>query len=125
LGEAGLMRVRPGQVRVPDVAFYSWEQFPNRLLPPGQILDLVPDLAVEILSPTNTKKKMTRKRREYFARGGKLGWEVYPKKRLVHVFTTPSEKTTVGKNGTLDGGTVLPGFTLSVKEWFERAGERD
>src|ERR1700693_365569 len=43
LGEGGLMRVSAGQVRIPDVAFYSWNQFPNKLLPEGQILDLVPD----------------------------------------------------------------------------------
>src|SRR5204862_3400091 len=122
LGEAGLMRVAPGQIRVSDVAFYSWEHFPHGLLPRGQILDLVPDLAVEILSPTNTRKEMARKRREYFAGGAKLVWEVYPEKRLVHVFTSPREKTTVDEDGTLDGGTVLPGFSLSVREWFDRAG---
>jgi Uma2 family endonuclease len=125
LGEAGLMRVGPGQVRIPDVAYYSWEHFPNEVLPPGQILDLVPDLAVEILSPANTKREMARKRREYFAGGAKLVWEVYPEKRLVNAFTSPREKTTVDENGTLDGGTVLPGFTLSVKKWFDRAGKRD
>jgi Uma2 family endonuclease len=125
LGEGGLMRVDTGQIRIPDVAFYSWEHFPNRLLPRGQILDLVPDLAVEILSPTNTKKEMERKRREYFAGGAKLVWEVYPEKRWVKVFKSPEEAITVKENGTLDGGTALPGFTLLVKEWFDRAGTRD
>src|SRR5579862_864291 len=46
LGEGGLMRVDPGQIRIPDVAFYSWDHFPNKLLPRGQILDVVPDMAV-------------------------------------------------------------------------------
>jgi Uma2 family endonuclease len=124
LGEGGLMRVRPKQVRIPDVAFYAWEHFPDKLLPQGQILNLVPDLAVEILSPTNTKKEMARKRREYFAGGAKLVWEVYPDKHLVKVFTAPKDATTVDEGGTLEGGTVLPGFTLSVREWFHRAGKR-
>jgi Uma2 family endonuclease len=124
LGESGLMRVDAEQIRIPDVAFYSWDHFPKKLLPLGQILDVVPDLAVEILSPTNTNKEMDRKRREYFAGGAKLVWEVYPQEKLVKAFTAPKEATTIDENGVMDGGTVLPGFTLSVKEWFERAGKR-
>jgi Uma2 family endonuclease len=124
LGEGGLMRVEEAQVRIPDVAFYSWSKFPNELLPRGQILNLVPELAVEILSPTNTKKEMERKRREYFEGGAELVWEVHPEKQIVNVFTAPEEKTTISMDGVLDGGTVLPGFTLSVKDWFEQAGKR-
>jgi Uma2 family endonuclease len=124
LGEGGLMRVDFGQVRVPDVAFYSWEHFPNKVLPQGQILDLVPDLAVEILSPSNTKKEMERKRGEYFAGGAKLVWEVYPEKKVVKVYTGPKQVKTIDENGTLLGGSVLPGFKLPVKRWFEEAGKR-
>ena len=79
---------------------------------------------MEILSPTNTKKEMERKRREYFEGGAILVWEVYPDKQCVDVFTAPEEKTTISADGTVDGGTVLPGFTLSVSEWFAEAGER-
>jgi Uma2 family endonuclease len=124
LGEKGLMRVDEEQVRIPDVAFYSWDHFPNKLLPPGQILDVVPDFAVEIISPGNTKKEMERKRGEYFAGGAELVWEVFPVERTVHVYTSPEDPMIVDENGTLDGGEVLPGFTLSVHEWFEQAGRR-
>ncbi len=124
LGDGGLMRVNPEQVRIPDVAFYSWDHFPNKILPLGQILDKVPDLAVEIWSPGNTTKEMDRKRQEYFSGGAKLVWEVFPQQRLVKVYMAVNEETTVDENGILDGGTVLPGFTLPVKEWFERAGKR-
>ena len=123
-GEGGLMRVDDAQVRVPDIAFYSWSQFPKKLLPRVQILNLVPKLAVEILSPTNTKKEMKRKRREYFDGGAEIVWEVHPDKRTVDVYADADEKTTVGIDGTVDGGNVLPGFTLSLKEWFDEAGER-
>lgn len=123
LGEAGLMRVEPKQVRIPDVAFYSWEQFPGRILPLGSILDRVPDLAVEILSPSNTKKEMARKRKEYFLGGCTLVWEVDPLKRTVRVYTSPDESTLVREKGTLEGGTVLPGFTLPVADWFKQAGQ--
>src|SRR5262249_13802360 len=66
LAPDAMLRVLPNQVRLPDVSYFSWEHFPNRILPPGAILDRVPDLAVEILSPTNTAEEMKRKRREYF-----------------------------------------------------------
>ncbi len=122
LGESGMMRVEPNQVRMPDVAFYSWEQFPGRVLPRGSILDRVPDLAVEVLSPSNTKKEMARKRKEYFLGGCTLVWEVDPIKKTVRVYTAPDESKLVREKGTLDGGTVLPGFKLPVTQWFARAG---
>lgn len=124
LGADGLVRMEPGQVRLPDVSFFAWEKFPNRLLPREAILDRQPDLAVEILSPSNTRAEMARKRREYFAGGARLVWEVNPETRRVRVYTAPDAFTEVGEEGSLDGGPVLPGFSLSVRRWFERAGER-
>jgi len=124
LGEGGMMRLQLGQVRIPDVAFYSWEHFPNRILSLDQILDQVPDLAVEVLSPSNTAKEMERKLREYFAGGARLVWYVEPEKRIVDVFTSVDQLTTLDESQSLDGGEVLPGFKLSIKDWFARAGQR-
>ncbi len=122
---AGMIRTEEIQVRMPDVAYISWDHFPGRLLPPGQILDLRPDLAVEILSPNNTRAELDRKRREYFDGGTKLVWQVYPTTRRVRVCTAVDEFTELGEDDTLDGGTVLlPGFTLSIRRWFDRAGQR-
>jgi Uma2 family endonuclease len=123
LGAAGMMRPRPGLVRMPDVAFYSWSQFPNRRLPRGQILGRIPELAVEVLSPKNTKKEMDRKRSEYFRGGAQLVWQVYPKKQQVRVYTTVDQFDELGEDKSLTGGVVLPGFTLSVRRWFEYAGQ--
>lgn len=123
-GESSLTRVEPGELRMPDVSFYSWEHFPTRVMPPGQILDTVPDLAVKVLSPSNTKKEMERKRQEYFHGGAHLVWEIDPIKKTIRVYTAPDESKLVREKGTLDGGTVLPGFTLSVAKFFRRVGER-
>jgi Uma2 family endonuclease len=125
LGEAGMTRMEPGLVRMPDVAFYSWEHFPNRLLPAGAFLEIAPDLAVEILSPSNTEREMDRKRREYFDGGTRLVWQVYPPTRRVRVYTAVDAFVECDENQTLEGGTVLPGFTLSIRRWFERAGQRE
>lgn len=124
LAPDGMIRVETDQVRMPDVSYFSWDHFPNRVLPAGAILDAVPDLAVEILSASNTPAEMDRKRQEYFGGGCRLVWEVDPDKKTVRVYTAVEESMLVDENGTLDGGEVLPGFTLSVAEWFARAGKR-
>ncbi len=120
-GESGLTRVEPGQLRMPDVSFYSWSHFPDHRPTTGQILNVVPDLAIEVLSPSNTPKEMKRKRKEYFLGGSTLVWEVNPIKKTVRVYNAPDESRLVREKGTLDGGTVLPGFKLSVVELFQRA----
>jgi Uma2 family endonuclease len=125
LGAAGMMRPQPGFVRMPDVAFYSWSKFPNRRLPRGQILDHTPDLAVEVLSPSNTEKEMDRKRGEYFSGGAHLVWQVYPPMQRVRVYTAADQFEEFGEDEILTGGAVLPGFTLSVRRWFELAGQRE
>jgi Uma2 family endonuclease len=124
LGADGMTRMEPGLVRMPDVAFHSWAHFPNRLLPPGSFVEQAPDLAVEILSPSNTKREMDRKRAEYFAGGSHLVWQVYPPSRRVRVYTSVDAFVELTDEETLDGGAVLPGFTLSIRRWFERAGQR-
>src|SRR5262249_19529292 len=55
VGADGMMRLAAGQVRIPDAAFISWERFPDRRIPDAPIPDLAPDLAVEVLSVSNTK----------------------------------------------------------------------
>lgn len=117
-GADGMMRLFPGLVRMPDVAFASWGRFPDRKVPLEPIPDLVPDLAVEVLSQSNTPKEMKLKRSEYFAAGVKLVWIVDPVKRGVTVFTSPDVSTEVANDQTLDGGEILPGFSLSLQDLF-------
>ena len=125
LGADGTVRLMPGLVRIPDVAFVSWRHFPNRRLPRQPIPDLVPDLAVEVLSEGNTETEMANKLQEYFRAGVQLVWYVYPETRTVQVYTSPSDVRLLAEDDTLDGATVLPGFRLSIREWFAEAGERE
>ncbi len=71
-GADGLIQLLPHQVRIPDVAYFVWEQFPNRRLPREAVPHIVPDLAVEILSRNNTPTEMHRKLREYVQAGVRL-----------------------------------------------------
>jgi Uma2 family endonuclease len=117
-GEQGLMRLMPGLARAPDVSFISWTQIPDRESPRAPVPDLYPDLAVEILSPSNTRGEMARKRKEYFLAGTGLVWQVNPRKRTVDVYTAPDEFTTLTQSDTLDGGDALPGFRLQIRDIF-------
>ncbi len=125
LGADAMIQMEPRQVRLPDVSFFGWHQFTSRLLPRTRILGRRPDLAVEVISASNTEQEMERKRGEYFAGGADLVWQVYPDTRRVRIYTAVDRFEEIGEDETLTGGAVLPGFTLSVRRWFERAGRRE
>lgn len=121
-GPDGTMQIMIKLVRIPDVAFISWDRFADRRMPKEAVPLVVPNLAAEVLSKGNTRKEMEIKRKEYFEAGVELVWEIDPKKRTVAVYTSPLELTTLGIDDTLDGGAVLPGFKLPLNELF---GELD
>ena len=95
-GEAGLLKILPGQIRAPDVAFIRWERFPGRKPPKAAIYAIVPDLTVEILSEGNTKAEMDRKLRDYFQAGVQLVWYIEPKTRTARAYTAASVWTEIG-----------------------------
>jgi Uma2 family endonuclease len=121
-GEQGTMRIVPGLVRIPDIAFLSWDRLPGRRIPDEPIPQVFPDLAVEILSESNTPGEMERKRRELFAAGTRLVWEVNPRNQTAAVYTSPSDVVILTEADALDGGDVLPGFVLPLRDLF---GELD
>jgi len=118
----GMMRLAPALFRAPDVAFIAWGRIPGGRLSEDSLAGVVPDLAVEVLSPSNTRAEMARKRREYFLAGVRLVWEVDPATRTVAVFDAPEHSTLLDESRNLDGGEVLPGFVLPLVDLF---GELD
>ncbi|MBA4065132.1 MAG: Uma2 family endonuclease [Isosphaera sp.] len=117
-----LLRLAPGTQRLPDVSFTAWANLPSADAHLQRVGRYAPDLAVEILSPTNRPAEIDRKRREYFAAGTKLVWEVDPEDRTVAVYADPRRPdlmTLLRETDTLDGGTVLPGFALPLAELFD------
>jgi Uma2 family endonuclease len=117
-GPDGTVRLTSGSVRIPDVAFTSWDRLPGRRRPTQPIPDLAPELAMEVLSTSNTPTEMLRKRHDYFNANVRLVWEIDPDARTVTVYTSPTEATVLNESMTLDGGAVLPGFTLSLRDFF-------
>jgi Uma2 family endonuclease len=118
LGAAGMLQLSPGLARIPDAAFLSMDKFPRGRFPKGAIAPLAPDLAVEVLSPSNTKNEMDEKLRDYFAHGTRLVWYVDPKTQSIDAYTSPTDKRTYRAPGNMDGGSVLPGFELNIAELF-------
>ena len=116
----GTLRLMPGLVRLPDVAFISWNQLPSRKYPNEPIASLIPDLAVEVLSESNTRGEMERKLKEYFLTGTQLAWIVDPIKRIVDVHTSLDQFNRLKEGESLDGGSVLPGFRLPLDQLFAR-----
>jgi Uma2 family endonuclease len=121
-GADGPFRLAKGLVRLPDVCFVSWKKIPDRRNWMKSISDLSPDLAIEVISPGNTRKEMDRKLHEYFAAGTTLVWYIDPRTRSAVAYTSPSQSTRHTQDQSLDGSPVLPGFALSLKELFDRAG---
>ncbi len=118
LGADGMARLAPGLLRIPDVSYFRWERFPGRLIPSIAFAEFAPDLAVEVLSPSNTTKEMNRKLDDYFKTGVRLVWFIDPKKRTVEVFTAVDRSTVLQESDTLDGGDVLPGFSVPLSQLF-------
>lgn len=116
-----IMRLQPGLNRLPDVSFTAWTSLPSNNAHLQPVADFPPDLAVEVVSEGNTRAEIDRKRREFLAAGTKLVWIIEPEDRTVEVYADPQQPdlmTRLRVNDTLDGGTILPGFTLPLTDLF-------
>ncbi len=107
----------PDTVLAPDLAFVCNERIPPTGIPvaywPG-----APDLAVEVVSPGNTRREMDEKISEYLAAGVRLIWIVTPKQRTVTVHRPGQEAQTLAESDVLDGQDVVPGFQYSIAKLF-------
>jgi Uma2 family endonuclease len=118
-GEQGPYRLRLGLVRLPDVAFISWSRIPGDPTKLPAIAPVVPNLAIEVLSESNTKQEIDLKLGEYFSSGVELAWIFDPEARTVAVYDSPDAPSKVlNQAEVLDGGRVLPGFVLNLPDLF-------
>lgn len=118
-----LYRPIQGNLRIPDATVCLNDKFPSGRVERLPYADFAPDLAAEILSASNTAAEIERKRRELFASGMKLFWVVDPARRTVDVYTSADHCQTLTEDDVLGGGDLLPGFQISIREWFREAEE--
>jgi Uma2 family endonuclease len=120
LAPDALLRILGHQIRAPDVSFIRWERFVDRHVPREQVFPVAPDLAIEILSPGNTKDEMARKLREYFASGVRLVWYIDPETRTAWAYTAEDRAIRFASSGSLEAGEILPGFALPLARLFAK-----
>ena len=116
----GPMKLFAGLVRFPDVAFVFWDRLPDRKVPTAPVPELAPDLAVEVLSESNTRAELIRKRGEYFRAGVKLVWLVDPATRTACPITSPDDFQELTDSDVLDGGELLPDLRIPLAELFDK-----
>ena len=106
--------------RRPDVAYVSYDRWPSgrRLSYEQNAWDVVPNITIETINPSDFNEEVLEKIDEYFRAGVELVWIVYPKQKQVYVYQSPTSIQVLTEKDTLDGGKVLPGFQLPLKELF-------
>lgn len=117
-GLAFVLRRNPDVVRIPDVSFVPWERVPE-----GGASEFFwegpPTLAVEIVSPSDRANDIQERVQDYLDAGTRLVWVLWPRTRSVSVFTPHADTRELGPDSTLDGGSLLPGFSVRVSDLFE------
>ncbi len=107
----------PDTVREPDIAFTSVEKRPLDAHIRGYA-EVVPDLVVEITSPSDSRREAHDKARMWLSHGGRLVWVVDPETRTVDVHAPAAPVTTLLEGDSLSGHDVIPGFTCPVRAAF-------
>ncbi len=119
-----LFDLQIGRNRRPDVAFIRYDRWPRRrAIPPGDAWVVVPNLAVEMISPTNTQQEVLDKLADYFRAGVSLVWVIHPQHGLAYVYTSQKDVKVLDSGDTLDGGEVIPGLMLPLATLFDIEGD--
>ncbi len=112
------LRLEPQLDRRPAVAYVPFERWPDRVIPEAEAWAVIPALAVEIVSKTNTAVEIQEKLGDYFASGVSQAWVIYPRQKKAHVYDSPKNIRILDEHDTLEGGAVLPGVRLPVSQLF-------
>lgn len=110
--------------RKPDVAYVSYDRWPRGRKPaPKDAWNVVPDLAVEVVSDSNSANEIQTKIQDYFRCGVRLVWVVYPNQEHIYVYESPTRIDVRLKEHVLDAGPIIPGFRLPLAELFAAEDE--
>ncbi len=108
-----------GNDRKPDVAFVSVQTWAaNRPIPRVNAWAIAPDLAIEVISPTDKAFDVIDKVREYFAGGVRQIWHVYSNVEQVFIFDSPHTVRILNRADELSGDPLVPGFRLALSDLF-------
>jgi Uma2 family endonuclease len=105
-------------LRAPDISFVTEARLKS-LRPLKSFFEGAPDLAVEVLSSTNTRREMDRRLRDFFESGTQIVWIIDPERQMAEVCYSLTNRKLIGPGGALEGEHLLPGFTLPLDSLFE------
>ena len=105
--------------RAPDISFVSKARLKGFKRSANQFFPGAPDLAVEVLAPSNTPQEITERLKDFFSSGTKLAWIIHPKEQFVEVCHSPTERKILGAGADLDGEILLPGFRYPIADLFK------
>jgi Uma2 family endonuclease len=108
----------PNPLRLSDGAFVAAGRLPGDRPPARGYLKVAPDLVLEVLSPNDNASEIRQKVVDYLAVGVRLVWVAYPDTCVVDAFSIDGSVRTYGPLSVLDGGDVLPGFSVPVASLF-------
>jgi Uma2 family endonuclease len=111
-------KMKAGNKRAPDLSFVSKMRLKGVKRLPKGFFEGAPDLAVEVISPSNTFEELHDKIVEYFENGCRLVWVINPDEQSVLVYYHPQPDRLLKITDVLDGEQVIPGFTLPVADLF-------
>ena len=111
-----LLETDPDLVLAPDVAFIRRER--QHLGDTARYIPVAPDLAVEVISPSDRLTQVHEKALEWLAHGVRMVIVVNPRNRTVQVYRSPTDIATLTEADTLDGGDVVPGWRMAVADIF-------
>jgi Uma2 family endonuclease len=106
-----------GNIRSPDVSVMRTERLPDGKAPEG-FVDGAPDLAVEVVSPSETMSALLTKMGEYFESGAQEVWLLFPERKQVHRYRAELVVEVLNEDDTLNGAPLLPDFTVRVGDLF-------
>jgi Uma2 family endonuclease len=106
--------------RRPDLSFVTFDRWPDTKPIPyrGNPADVVPDLVVEVASPTDDAEALQEKVNEYLRAGVRLVWVIYPLVRKLYAYIVPNAVHIFAEGDALDAGDVLPGFSVPMASLF-------
>lgn len=107
----------PDTVRAPDVAFIRTERVP--VSPPRGYAEFAPDLAVEVLSPSDRAGRVLAKVGDWIDAGAQLVWIVDPERRVARVYRADGTQAFLSADDALDGENVLPGFSARLSDMID------
>lgn len=107
--------------RAPDISFVPKSRLATLGFKPNErrFFPGAPDLAVEILSPNNTRREMDARLKDFFGSGTQIAWVIDPEEECVEVCHAPTSRKLIGSGGVLDGEHLLPGFTYPIADLFK------